>query len=211
MKKLDAGEYQLGKVFSSDFEFTIPDYQRPYSWGTEQTLQLVDALDGALDRDADEPYFLGSLVLLRDNGHRAEVIDGQQRLTTLSILFAVMRDATDNSSLSKELSDFILEPGKITAGTKPKPRLTLRDRDAPFFNNEFVRVIGNIEKLIALDNNAIGNDAQRNIRDNAAALQVRLDSWDQHRLERLAAMAGSQTFLVVVSTPDLVSPTGSSA
>lgn len=204
MKKLDAGEYPLGKVFSSDFEFTIPDYQRPYSWGTEQALQLLDDLDGALDRDADEPYFLGSLVLVRDDGRRAEVIDGQQRLTTLSILFGVIRDCTDNVALSKELGDFILEPGKITAGTKAKPRLTLRDRDAKFFH-EFVQTPDNIEKLVKLDNNATTNDAQRNIRDNAAALHSRLQSWDEDRLERLAAMAGSRTFLVVVSTPDLVS------
>lgn len=86
MKQLDAGEYPLGKVFSSDFEFAIPDYQRPYSWGTEQALQLLDDLSGAIDRDADEPYFLGSLVLVRDNGRRAEVIDGQQRLTTLMLI-----------------------------------------------------------------------------------------------------------------------------
>lgn len=204
MKKLDAGEYPLGKVFSSDFEFTIPDYQRPYSWGNEQALQLLDDLDGALDRDADEPYFLGSLVLVRDDGRRAEVIDGQQRLTTLSILFAVMRDSTINDDLAKELSEFILEPGKITAGTKPKPRLTLRDRDAQFFH-EYVQTSRAIEKLISLDDNALGNDAQRNIRDNAIALQARLSTWTQDRLERLAAMAGSRTFLVVVSTPDLTS------
>ncbi|OBB39166.1 hypothetical protein A5763_27660 [Mycolicibacterium fortuitum] len=130
MKKLDAGEYPLEKVFSSDFEFTIPDYQRPYSWGTEQALQLLDDLNGAIDRDSDEPYFLGSLVLVRDNGRQAEVIDGQQRLTTLSILFSVMRDVSENDDLARELDQFLREPGKITAGTKAKPRLALRDKDA---------------------------------------------------------------------------------
>ena len=39
------------KVFSADYDFVIPDYQRPYAWGTEQALQLLDDLDGALDRD----------------------------------------------------------------------------------------------------------------------------------------------------------------
>ena len=63
MKDLVAGEYPLRKVFSSDFEFTIPDYQRPYSWGNEQALQLLDDLEAALDRADDDPYFLGSIVL----------------------------------------------------------------------------------------------------------------------------------------------------
>lgn len=204
MKSLDAGEYPLGKVFSSDFEFAIPDYQRPYSWGAEQSLQLLDDLDGAIDRDPDEPYFLGSLVLVRDDGRRAEVIDGQQRLTTLSILFAVMRDLTTNDDLRKELSDFIQEPGKITAGTKPKPRLELRPRDAHFFR-EHVQTVGSTDQLIALDDNAVVVDSRRNIRDNARALRNQLADWPPKRLEQLAELVGSRTFLVVVATPDLTS------
>lgn len=204
MKKLDAGEYPLGKVFSSDFEFSIPDYQRPYSWGTEQALQLLDDLDGALGRDPDEPYFLGSIVLVRDGERHAEVIDGQQRLTTLSILFATLRDLTTSPDLSSELRDFVLEPGKITAGTKPKPRLTLRARDAKFFH-DFVQRPDQIDKLTELDDNALANDAQRAIRDNALALRERLLTWSEDKLHSLAAMTGTRTFLVVVSTPDLAS------
>jgi hypothetical protein len=204
MKKLDAGEYPLGKVFSSDFEFAIPDYQRPYAWGTEQSMQLLDDLSGAIDRDADEPYFLGSLVLVRDSGRRAEVIDGQQRLTTLSILFAVMRDVTSNADLRKELGDLIQEPGKITAGTKAKPRLELRPRDAHFFR-EYVQTAGATDQLIALDDNAVIVDSRRNIRDNARALRNELAEWPSKRLEQLAELVGSRTFLVIVTTPDLTS------
>lgn len=204
MKKLDAGEYPLGKVFSSDFEFAIPDYQRPYSWGTDQSLQLLDDLDDAIDRDPDEPYFLGSLVLVREGGRRAEVIDGQQRLTTLSILFAVMRDLTGNDKLRRELSDFLQEPGKITAGTKPKPRLELRPRDAHFFR-EYVQTMGATDQLIALDDNAVKVDSRRKIRDNARALRDRLADWPPKRLEQLAELVGSRTFLVIVATPDLTS------
>ncbi len=204
MKKLDAGEYPLNKVFSSDFEFSIPDYQRPYSWGTEQALQLLDDLDGALERDPDEPYFLGSIVLVREGDRRAQVIDGQQRLTTLSILFAIMRDLTQSPALATELRDFVLEPGKITAGTKPKPRLTLRARDAKFFH-DFVQEPGNIDKLILLDDNALANGAQRAIRNNAVALRQVMSSWPESKIQSLAAMMGTRTFLVVVSTPDLAS------
>lgn len=204
MKKLDAGEYPLEKVFSSDFEFTIPDYQRPYSWGTEQALQLLDDLNGAIDRDSDEPYFLGSLVLVRDNGRQAEVIDGQQRLTTLSILFSVMRDVSENDDLARELDQFLREPGKITAGTKAKPRLALRDKDAPFFR-QYVQTPGLTDELITLSDTALANEAQTNIRNNTRAFHKELSSWPAGRLEQLAEMIGSRTFLVVVSTPDLTS------
>ena len=85
MKDLTAGEFALRKIFSSDYEFTIPDYQRPYAWGKEQALQLLDDLEGALGRDTDEPYFLGAIVLvMAGSGPRAEVIDGQTRLPPVS-------------------------------------------------------------------------------------------------------------------------------
>ncbi|GAA3657262.1 DUF262 domain-containing protein [Streptomyces sp. S1A] len=83
MQKLEAHEMPLHKVFSSDYDFQIPDYQRPYAWQEEQATQLLTDLLEALDRGTDEPYFLGSIVLVKDGGApRAEVIDGQQRLTT---------------------------------------------------------------------------------------------------------------------------------
>lgn len=203
MKDLTAGEYALRKIFSSDYEFTIPDYQRPYAWGKEQALQLLDDLEGALARDTDEPYFLGSIVLVKDGSDpRAEVIDGQQRLTTLSILFAVLRDLTVNSKLAAELAKVVVEPGEIMAGTQAKPRLTLRKRDAKFFADR-VQTEGAIGDLVSLDDAHLKTDAQKAIRDNTSALRERLITWPSDKQQRLAAMLGTRTFLVVVSTPDL--------
>ena len=161
MKNLDAGEYPLRKVFSADFEFAIPDYQRPYSWGNEQALQLLDDLEASVDRDTEDPYFLGSVVLVKDGASPAsEVIDGQQRLTTLSIILGVLRDLTTDAESRSELVDFVLEPGKIMAGTKPKPRLTLRKRDASFFE-EFVQTEGRIGDLCAAQDKDLATDAQK--------------------------------------------------
>lgn len=203
MKDLTAGEFALRKIFSSDYEFTIPDYQRPYAWGKEQALQLLDDLEGALGRDTDEPYFLGSIVLVKAGSDpRAEVIDGQQRLTTLSILFAVLRDLTENPKLAGELAKVVVEPGEIMAGTQAKPRLTLRKRDSKFFAEQ-VQVEGATEVLVLLDDAHLKTDAQMAIRDNTAALRERLGSWPDDKRQRLAAMLGTRTFLVVVSTPDL--------
>lgn len=205
MKQLDAGEYPLRKIFSSDFEFAIPDYQRPYSWGREQALQLLDDLEGSLDRDTDEPYFLGSIVLVKEGSSpRADVIDGQQRLTTLSVLFSVLRDLTSNPQLATELGELVLEPGKITAGTKPKPRLTLRRRDAKFFH-DYVQSVGRTPALRQLPESSLATDAQKALRENVEALVQRVEFWPESKRQELAAMMGTRTFLVVVSTPDLAS------
>jgi uncharacterized protein with ParB-like and HNH nuclease domain len=81
-------------------DFLIPDYQRPYAWEEEQYQMLWDdifsfAFPGD-DKDKfgkdengkvkDEEYFLGSIVTFKNGGNKLEVIDGQQRLTTLMLL-----------------------------------------------------------------------------------------------------------------------------
>jgi uncharacterized protein with ParB-like and HNH nuclease domain len=90
MQKISGHEHPLKKIFSDDFRFEIPPYQRPFSWETEQAKQLFSDLyqhhEDQPKGDNSEPYFLGSLVLKKlDTEALAEVIDGQQRLTTLSI------------------------------------------------------------------------------------------------------------------------------
>ena len=102
MKQLQASEVPLHKVFSSDYHFKIPDYQRPYAWEQDQAGQLLDDVVESMARSADEPYFLGSLILVKQAGvASADVIDGQQRLTTLTILFDVLRDLTLVHELQK--------------------------------------------------------------------------------------------------------------
>lgn len=200
---LSAHEYSLLKVFSSDYEFHIPEYQRPYRWGIDHVLQLLSDLEETLDRGDSEPYFLGSLVLVRRGDTSFDVIDGQQRLTTLTILFAVLRDLADEE-IAAELRELVLEPGRKLAGISPKARLTLRAQDAHFFRKH-VQVPGGIDVLLDATDAAAANESQRAIRNNAAALHQRLRDWDEERRNRLGTLLTTKTFLVVVTTGDLSS------
>ena len=79
--------FYLKDVFSSMFQYSIPDYQRPYSWEEEHIKQLFDDLYEFYQRKTDESYFLGSIVVIKkDHQPQADVVDGQQRLITLSLL-----------------------------------------------------------------------------------------------------------------------------
>lgn len=71
--------------------YEIPNYQRPFDWGDEEIQQLWDDIYSAFD-DQDEFYFLGPIVLVKTDDRYLEVVDGQQRLTTLTVLFCVLRD-----------------------------------------------------------------------------------------------------------------------
>lgn len=200
---LKAAEINLGKLFSSDFDFRIPEYQRPYTWGREQTLQLLSDLQGALERDTDEPYFLGSIVLVKiPQLSDAEVIDGQQRLTTLTLLLAVLRDLVEKTTLRDAIHQFIEEPPVEWDDLPAKPRLTLRPRDNQFFR-DYVQALGQTEQLVTLSDNRTETDSQQALRDSAIALREELISWDQEKLQALFKMMGRRAFLVTVSTPDL--------
>lgn len=89
--KIIGKEYPLSEIFSKEFEYHIPGYQRPYSWTKKETEEIFDDLFEAYSENEEDTYFLGSIVLVKEESKpRAEVIDGQQRLTTLTMLIAVI-------------------------------------------------------------------------------------------------------------------------
>ena len=118
----------IAKIFGdADSYYQIPDYQRPYSWEDEQIEQLWDDLYSAME-SGDERYFLGPMILIRrKDGYFEyfEVVDGQQRLTTLTILFCVLRDlyGSDLEKFDKELVNSIQDAVKSLV--KGKLRLKL--------------------------------------------------------------------------------------
>lgn len=204
MQQIQASEEQLDKIFSSDYDFEIPNYQRAYAWRPLETRQLLDDLTDALDSDGDDPYFLGSIVLVKAPGlSRAQVIDGQQRLTTLTILLSVLRDlSADAPEMAAALAIRVTEPGDPVMQRTPKPRLTLRDRDRAFFAT-YVQTLGATKGLVHLGDNALTTEAQRNVRDNAKALVEALTDWPAERRSALATMLLARTFLVTVRTQSL--------
>ena len=99
MSSIKGGEYPLSKIFSSEFNYNIPSYQRPYSWTIQEAGILFDDLyDFYKNEDKEENYFLGSIVLIKQDDYpKSDVIDGQQRLTTLTILLAVIAHSLSDS------------------------------------------------------------------------------------------------------------------
>ena len=84
--KITGKEYPLSKIFSSDFEYHIPTYQRPYAWGVEQTETLFDDLYDFFQTEREDSYFLGSIVLIKeDEKPHASVIEGVSRVLCKSI------------------------------------------------------------------------------------------------------------------------------
>ena len=86
----EANNLVINDVLFSTRKFRIPKYQRPYAWGVDQVTEFWNDLITNSD-----PYFLGSFVFCteeQDNSGFTEITDGQQRLLTITIFTAVLRD-----------------------------------------------------------------------------------------------------------------------
>jgi hypothetical protein len=91
MSDLDTNDIGIGELLRGRL-LRIPDYQRSYSWEQDEVDDLWRDVTSAMESNAPE-YFLGSVVTIRgEAGQRVIVIDGQQRLATVSLLYAAMRD-----------------------------------------------------------------------------------------------------------------------
>jgi hypothetical protein len=225
--RLTGHEFPIEKVFSNDFAFRIPPYQRPYAWTTEQAGELFDDLltayknDKLTPKEAD-PYFLGSLVVVKGTPAESEVIDGQQRLTTLTILLAAARCLVPEDD-AKDIDVYISEKGSRITRIPDRPRLKLRPRDQEFFEKYIQRplpltdttaLLASVARIVKGESQVLDHpllkieavtltDSKRNIRDNLECLLrllAKLPTEDRLGLVRFTI---TKCFVVVVATPSL--------
>lgn len=199
---LQAKEMPLHKVFSDDYLFTIPVVQRPYSWTVSEASDLLSDLIDYIEHQGitvdniskiEEPYFLGSIVLVQKEKNRFEVLDGQQRLTTLTILFAAIRDVLKEV----EISEMIMQKGNRITQTKDENRIMLRNRDQAFFH-QYIQKIGGINLLE--EDMKVKTDSQMRILENALYFREELLNLPAHIKNVLPTVLALKCYLVVVST-----------
>lgn len=84
----------LGKsirdIFDEQYKYIIPLYQRNFSWRREQIEQLLQDVFSAFKQNPNGKYYIGSLVVLKRSNGDFEVIDGQQRMTVLSLITKIL-------------------------------------------------------------------------------------------------------------------------
>jgi len=146
---LPTASLRLADVLADPFTYTIPAYQRPYSWTPAEAGQLLEDIieaSGVDNTDTTEPdYFLGSILLLDIEGgglpgdgpamppRLFDIVDGQQRLATITLMCAVLRDLEDDpaSEIAQLMNRHIATAPR---GGSERFRLTLRAPHQEFFN-----------------------------------------------------------------------------
>jgi len=124
----------LTEIFKNRF-FIVPDYQRGYSWSSEQLKDLKSDIDKILNNNYK--HFTGTLVASKSDEHKFSIVDGQQRLTTLVILIsAAISSKKINKEFASSLKQTFIVRGELG---NEKPVLTTNNETNIFFNQLVIR------------------------------------------------------------------------
>ena len=199
---IEAGQKTLKDIFLGDtYRFEIPSYQRPYSWTTREARELLDDVVEAME-DGQDDYFLGSFVLVKQpNAKHAEVVDGQQRLTTLTILLAALRDLSEADKVRSYLDEFITV-GRDPIGKNSSGEPILRVRDKPGERLAFERIVQKIGATAQEGKQNAGEaESVRHYIRNAALYRSALSKMSDDERRNLIAFLREHCLVVVVEVP----------
>jgi vacuolar-type H+-ATPase subunit E/Vma4 len=191
MSSLNSSTVSIGKLFSEDFFFAIPNYQRPFRWDRDQVADLIDDLLGA-KRDND--YFLGTLVLHQKDDGTYDVVDGQQRLTALSLLLACLRDHLESDG--DEIQDMLVQPERKFQGIASRPRIAMRETGA---YEQVVCARDSTANLEAPD--SLLTSVEQRYRMAVALYQDRLKQLHQDELRSLVEFIVQRVVVIYLAAP----------
>lgn len=145
---LETSSATWGELFSNGKRYTVPAFQRDYAWGEDEWSELWRDLLSL--REPDAAHYMGTVVLRVTDGGAREIIDGQQRLATLSIvalalIAAVERLASDgvdveaNQTRARLLRDRLIS-SRHPASLAEESRLRLNQHDDGFFRSYLVQL-----------------------------------------------------------------------
>lgn len=138
IEKLEARLDGIGHLLADRY-IMVPPYQRAYSWTDEQIEELLRDVSDAM-REKEAEYFLGTVVLTKHQAGHHAVIDGQQRLATISILICAIRNhfyAIGDAERADELHrDYLAK--KELRGLSETPHLTLMASDNGFYESHIL-------------------------------------------------------------------------
>jgi len=204
----------LVKDIFSQMWFRVPEYQRPYVWGREEISDLLDDLSFAMLEKPNSEYFLGSFVFQAKPAapntdqkfDEKDLLDGQQRMATLLMLFAVLRDLAKDPDAQEDCQKCIYQKASKYKNIPERTRLifTIRDEVQEFIN-EFVKTIDGTSREEDLNRLVVMN-SDLSVRNMAAAvLEIRRFFRENQGIqpEELLKFLLNKVLLIYVSTEDL--------
>ncbi len=183
------------ELFSGEFQFSLPWFQRAYAWLPSAVERLLNDILEAMQQPPEKRhYFLGNIMLAKEPDHpQTALVDGHQRVMTLTILFAVLRDLEADPEHRARLEKMISGPTYRLV-----PQESLRD-----FLERHVQLPNATERdpdedLVLL------SETERNIIENRERLKKELtsDGITGDTLRQLAEFLTERCFITASIVPD---------
>lgn len=190
MDQLKGATITISKLFSADYFLRVPEYQRPFSWEEDNFIDLVNDLS---DADRDKQYFLGTIVLQKKNEiNNYDIVDGQQRLTAISILLASIRDLIEDEEFKRQIQEKILQKKNDLDNIPEKIRLEVNDRK--IYSD---CVVNNGGTLAKIDINNLSKTEMRYI--NAIKIfSEKINKLNQDELKRFANFISTKCVFILL-------------
>ncbi len=198
-----AQEVRLADILAPGERLRMPNYQRSYSWGETEALDLLGDLCEVIDTQI--AHFIGAVVFVRsEDGSVLEIVDGQQRLTTLTILICVLRDLETDPARASALHQLVADDARPLLGEGANWRLALNYLDGAFFRDAVQRPGATLVRDETRRELGQERDSQARIIANTAAFVRELSALEPDRRRAIAEAVcqGCAMVKVVVSDKD---------
>lgn len=199
---IEANKGILKKIFSEEFWFIVPQYQRPYVWQEENIQELIDDLYYAFENKQNSEYFLGALVLKRTTEkefREYEILDGQQRLTTLCMMMAVIRDLIKKPQYKYTLSQMIYQEENELLKVPSRNRIKYNTRGkVKDFVKDYIIANGSTRKRDLVNYHEDTNISVSNMAKAISTMHTIFDN--KENLEAFAVFLLNNVLFIYVST-----------
>ncbi|WP_418703550.1 DUF262 domain-containing protein [Anaerotignum faecicola] len=194
--------------------YCIPDYQRAYVWDTDQVRDLLDDTISAYRENKEAQYFLGSMVLkINEKSENNvsyteyELLDGQQRITTVFLILACMRDMlTDYPQYQNSLAGFVYQAEDAILQQPERMRIIFNIRsDVRDFVNEHIKPLHGTCDSALLKDKMQAKDVNISIRNMANAMLVAHEFLEENKSDIIGYLSYflNKVLMIYVATEEL--------
>lgn len=191
-----ARECSLSAILAPGKELRMPPYQRSYAWEVNEVHELLEDLQRTAARRG--VHFIGAIVLVQMDDGSFLVVDGQQRLTTISMILAVLRDLEPDPHYQALAHAMIGDPDRASRGEATAWRLTLNHVDNPYFR-EAVQAEG---ATLRRDSEEDGPSNHARMSETLAFIETYLKAMPPAERRTLFETIRDHIMLVRVTVPD---------
>ena len=193
---MKASETHLGKILEGNNQFLVPLFQRPYTWDESRWkvlwADLVELCEDETDTNHAKPHFMGSLVTVPTRSvpegvSKYLLIDGQQRLTTLQVLLAALRDSARGL------------PGALSEKLEKSHLVNQFEEGLDHFKLLPTQTNGDRKAFLALINDEPEADSDSRVAKAYVWFQKKLRSRGSPEAERLASIILRRLSLVSIT------------